>query len=276
MVCWPYTKLMCARADVDLGAAFVLCSYEAARAAGVADDRLVFLHSGADAHDHWFVSSRWSLAESPGIRTVNDAALRAAGIGVDDVARFDLYSCFPVAVELAMDAIGLGGLAAGDTRPLTVTGGLGFAGGPLNNYVSHSIAAMAQACRRDPGSFGVTTALGWYATKHSAGVWSTRPPHASCFTRVEPDETQRAVDALPSRSTTGPYDGTATVEATEVVVDRDGAPQQLVALALTDDGRRVVSCSGDGDLAREAMTSPLEGSRVKLAADGDRSVLVSG
>jgi acetyl-CoA C-acetyltransferase len=274
MVCWPYPKLMCARADVDLGAALILCSYEAARAAGVADDRLVFLHSGADAHDHWFVSSRWSLAESPAIGIVTDAAFRAAGVATDDVARFDLYSCFPVAVELAMDAIGLRGLAAGDARPLTVTGGLGFAGGPLNNYVSHSIAAMAQACREDPGSIGVTTALGWYATKHSAGVWSTRPPDASCFTRVDPGVTQRAVDELPSRSTTGPYDGAATVEATEVVVDRDGAPQQVVALALTSDARRVVSCSGDADLARAAMDSPLEGAQVKLVADGDRSVLV--
>ena len=37
------------------------------------------------------------------------------------------------------------GLALDDPqRPLTVTGGLTFAGGPWNNYVTHSIATMAE------------------------------------------------------------------------------------------------------------------------------------
>jgi acetyl-CoA C-acetyltransferase len=45
MVCFPYPKRMCANIDVDQAAALLLCSYEAARAAGIADDRMVFLHS---------------------------------------------------------------------------------------------------------------------------------------------------------------------------------------------------------------------------------------
>ena len=90
----------------------LLCSYEAARAAGVADDRMVFLHAGADAHDHWFVTERAALAEAPAIGIAARAALGAAGIGVDDIARFDLYSCFPAAVEMAMHALGLRGRRA--------------------------------------------------------------------------------------------------------------------------------------------------------------------
>ena len=157
MITFPYPKRMCANIDVDQSAAILLCSYEATRRAGVAEDRLVFPRAGADAHDHFFVTERDRLDTSPALAAAGQAALRGADATVDDVARFDLYSCFPSAVQVAMAALGLRGPSGGDARPLTVTGGLGFAGGPANNYPTHAIAAMVQACRRDPGSLGFVT-----------------------------------------------------------------------------------------------------------------------
>ena len=176
MVTYPYTKLMCANIFTDQAAAILLCSPEAARAAGVPEERLVYLHAGADGADRQFFTERSSLAESPGLRATTGGALAGAGIGVDDIARFDLYSCFPSAVQTAMKELGLAGPAGGDDRPLTVTGGLSFFGGPGNNYVSHSVAAMVDACRADPGSLGLVTGIGYYLTKHSAGIYSTTPP----------------------------------------------------------------------------------------------------
>jgi acetyl-CoA C-acetyltransferase len=263
MVTAPYPKRMCANIDVDQGAAVVLCSYEAARAAGLPDDRLVFLHAGADASDHWFVIERPSLAHSLAIGAVVHGALEAAGFGVDDVARFDLYSCFPSAVELALDAIGLGGPAGGDPRPLTVTGGLCFAGGPVNNYPTHALAAMTTALRADPGSVGVTTALGWYATKHSAGVWSTTPP-AGGYRRVDPKETQAIVDAVPPRPTVDEHDGPATVEATEVVMERDGTPAQAILYVRTAHGARTMATTSDRDVAGAMVDEAFEGRRVTI------------
>lgn len=267
MVCFPYPKRMCANIDVDQGAALLLCSYDAARAAGVADDRMVFLHAGADAHDHWFVTERESLAASPAIRAVGEAVTEAAGIGVDDVARFDLYSCFPSAVQVAMRALGLAGPAGGDDRPLTVTGGLGFAGGPVNNYVTHGIARMVEACRDDPDSYGLTTALGWYATKHSAGVWSTRPPVAG-YRRVPPTQTQAAVDRLPSREPAGCVDASVTLEASSVLFERDGSPCLAIVAGLTPDGRRALATTSDADLAGALTQEPWEGRTVAIKTDG--------
>ena len=235
MVTFPYPKRMCANMGVDQAAAVVMCSYDAARAAGIADDRLVFPLAGADAHDQWFFSERDRLDTSPAIRLAAGAALDAAQLGIDDVARFDLYSCFPAAVQIAMGALELGGPAAGDARPLTVTGGLGFAGGPVNNYPTHAIAAMVEACRRDPGSIGYVGALGWYSTKHSIGLYSTEPP-TNGYQRVEPAVTQASVDELASREIAGAYAGPAHVEATAVVYDRDGAPSVAIVTALTPTG----------------------------------------
>ncbi len=273
IVTFPYTKRMCANIDVDQAAALLLCSYESARAAGVDDHRLVFPRSGADAHDHYFFSERWSLSESPAISLAGRAALAAAGFDVDDVARFDLYSCFPAAVQIAMDALGLTGPAGGDTRPLTVTGGLAFAGGPANDYPTHAIAAMVDACRDDPGSVGLVHALGWYVTKHSIGVYSSTPPPGG-FVRVPGAELQPAVDAGPARTTAGGYEGTAEVEATAVVCERDGTPSLAIVSALTSAGRRALANSRDPDVLTAMTEAPWEGRVVKLRTDGSTNELV--
>lgn len=273
MITFPYLKRLCANIDVDQAAALLLCSYETARAAGVPDDRMVFPRAGADAHDHFFVTERDRLDASPAIRAVGTATLAAAGVSLDDVARFDLYSCFPSAVEVAMGALGLPGPAGGDDRPLTVTGGLGFAGGPANNYPTHAIAAMVDACREDPGSVGFVSAIGWYITKHAAGCYSTTPPPDG-FVRVDPAETQRIVDALPRRDTAGAYTGPATVEATAVVVERDGVPSLGIVAARTPDGRRALANTRDVDTLREMIDTAWEGRPVQLVAEDATNRLV--
>jgi acetyl-CoA C-acetyltransferase len=274
MVTFPYTKRMCANIDVDQAAAVLLCSYEAARAAGVADDRLVFPLSGADTHDQYFFSERWTLAESPAIRIASQAALEAVALGVDDVARFDLYSCFPAAVQIAMGALDLAGPANGDDRPLTVTGGLAFAGGPANDYPTHAIAAMVDACRRDPGSVGLVHALGWYVTKHSVGLYSSTPPENG-FIRIAAAEAQATIDAAPARAVAGAFAGTATVEATAVAFERDGSPSLAIVTALTPDGRRALANSRDPDAMKAMTTEPWEGRTVELRTDGTTNELVT-
>ena len=272
IVTFPYPKRMCANIDVDQSAALLLCSYEAARDLDVPEDRLVYPLAGADAHDHFLFSERDTLCDSTAIAAAGRDALAAAGVGVDDVARFDLYSCFPSAVQIGMRALGLGGPLAGDDRPLTVTGGLGFAGGPANDYPTHAIAAMVQACRQDPGSIGMVSALGWYATKHSIGVYSTTPP-ANGFTRVDKTATQAQVDALPGRERAGTFDGDATVESTAVVFDRDTGPSFAIVTALTPDGRRALANSRDAGVLASMVEEPWEGRSVRLTTDGSTNSL---
>jgi len=267
MVTYPYTKLMNANIFTDQAAALLVCSPETARAAGVPEDRLVHLHAGADGADRQFFTERWSLAESPGLRATAADALAAAGVGVDDIARFDLYSCFPSAVQMAMKELALAGPARGDDRPLTVTGGLSFFGGPGNNYVSHSVAAMVDACRADPGSLGLVTGLGYYLTKHSAGIYSTTPPERG-YVRADPSTTNERIEATPARRPAGAYAGPATVEATVVQYNREGDPALAVLAALTPDGGRALANSTDPSAMASMVTEEWAGRSVELTTDG--------
>ena len=177
-------------------------------------------------------------------------------------------------MQLALASLGLAGPDGGDERPITVTGGLPFAGGPGNNYVTHSIATMVEACRRDPGAVGLVTALGWYATKHSVGLYSSVPPAAG-FRAVDPAETQRAVDVGPSREPAGLVDGDGTVEATSVAFDRDGAPTIGILSVLLPDGRRALANCFDADALGAMCAQAWEGTTATLRTEGDVNLLVT-
>jgi acetyl-CoA C-acetyltransferase len=265
MIGFPYPKLLNANIQTDQAAALILCSVAAAAAAGIPEDEWVYVHAGADAHDHWFPSNRWSLAESPAIQSAGRAALDLASAGIDDIGHIDLYSCFPSAVEMGASALGL---SLDDVaRPLTVTGGLGFAGGPGNNYATHSIAAMVECLRRDPGSLGLITALGWYATKHAVGIYSSRPPAAgfrSAGTRVQ-DE----VDALPSRPAVADHEGPVTIESFTVMFERDNVPAVGILACLLADGRRTWANTRHPELMHALMEHDLIGQPAMLRSGGE-------
>lgn len=267
MVTYPYTKLMNANIFTDQAAAMLLCSPEAARAAGVPDDRLVYLQAGADGADRQYFTGRWSLAESPGLRQTAGDALAAAGVGVDDIARFDIYSCFPSAVQMGMKELRLAGPDGGDDRPLTVTGGLSFFGGPGNNYVSHSVAAMVDACRADPGSLGMVTGLGYYLTKHSAGIYASTPPRCG-YVRADPAATREKIEATPAREPAGAYSGPATVETSTVQYNREGEPALGILVALTPDGRRALANTIEPSVLGSMVSEEWAGRPVEFTTDG--------
>ena len=147
MISWPYTKLMNSNNMVDQGAALVLTSVGEGDAIFRSPRSVGFSRTQEPMRTTPMRSAIAPIStRSPAIRIAGRRALRLAGVGIDDVDLIDVYSCFPSAVQVAANELGL---PAGDpSRPLTVTGGLTFAGGPWNNYVTHSIATMAERAGR--------------------------------------------------------------------------------------------------------------------------------
>ena len=231
----PYTKLMTANLQVDQGAAIVLCSSEAADAAGIPADRRIFVAATAAATDHWFTIERDRLDRSPAIAACAGAALGHAGADIDDVGLIDLYSCFPSAVQIAANELGLD--LERDSRPPTVTGGLTFAGGPASNYPMHSLATLSDALR-DQGGLGLATGVGWFMTKHALALLSADPPSRP-FGDFSP---QAEVDALPRRE---PGAGEGEIETYTVLFDRDAQPTSGIVSSIGPDGSRSLAARHD-------------------------------
>lgn len=266
MIGLPYPKYMNSNNDVDMAAAVIVCSVEAARRLGVPEDRWVFPLSGSDCHEHNYVSHRDSFTRTPAIELGGAAALQLAGVGIDDVEVIDLYSCFPSAVQLGARSLGID-----LDRQWSRTGGLPFAGGPWNNYSMHAIATVVHDLRDRPGAYGLVWANGGYATKHAFGVYSTTPPGAG-FRHARP---QDEIDTLPRREVAEAHDavGPASIEAYTVMFSRHNEPEQAIASCLLADGRRAWGTSSDPAVAAAMCDGEWVGVEVELGAEGDLQLL---
>ncbi|OBG18403.1 acetyl-CoA acetyltransferase [Mycolicibacterium celeriflavum] len=248
MICDPYPRLLVARDQVNQGAAAIMMSVAAARRLGVPEEKWVYLHGHSDMTEQGLLD-RVDLGASPAAVHAAREALRVAGIGVDDVATFDLYSCFPFPVFVICEALGVD---ADDPRGLTVTGGLPYFGGPGNSYSLHAIAETVTQLRDNPGRFGFVGANGGTMSKYSVGIYSTLP--ADWRTDRSADLNAK-VAALPTVPVTERPEGRATIETYSVRYDwpvRTG----IIVGRLDSDDSRFLAISEDDDL-------------VALMSDGD-------
>ena len=254
-ISWPYTKLMNANLSVDMAAALVVCSWAKARQLGVGEDKMVFPVAGAEGYDHFSASVRQSFHTSPGIRITGRRAMDLAGVDTGDLDFVDLYSCFPSAVQIAAAELGLD-----DGRPLTVTGGLTFGGGPLNNYVMHSIARTVELLRETPGGHALVTANGGNLYKHAIGVYASEPPQHG----FRCADVKQEIAALPSRTCLPSYTGLTTIEAYTVMYYED-KPELGHVSCLTDAGERTWVNVEDPLLLEEMVANEFCGQRLGVS-----------
>jgi acetyl-CoA C-acetyltransferase len=276
MVGYPYSKLMTAIMDVDMAAAVIVASDAMADSMGVPVDRRVYLRGWGYAEDPPPVAGRVELWRSGAMEAAAAAALQGAGAGVEDVAHFDLYSCFASSIEFSLDALGIEGAAARSRgpevvpeRPVSVTGGLAYHGGPGSNYMTHSLATMVQELRRDPGSLGMVSGVGMHMNKHVFAAYSTEPGPL-----VPPDDRSVSAQAtMDQAAIVDSFEGPARVATYSVVHGRDGEPDwgALVCDLPSEAGAptRCYARLADPDALIEAEHAELVGRTVQLvSADG--------
>lgn len=260
-VFWPYPKLMNANNMVEQGAALLVCSAAAAARAGVPREQWIFPWAGTEAHDTYAIGARAGLHRSPAIRIAGRSVLQLTDVGLDDIGLVDVYSCFPSAVQVAATELGLP--LDDPARPLTLTGGLTFAGGPWNNYVTHSIATMMTALREKQG-LGLITANGGYLTKHAMGLYGTQPPPDGFrWANVQSD-----VDREPTIAALDAWEGVGALESWTVGHGRAGEPEAGFMAVRTPDGARTFAVTREPDQLKTLVTEDITGAAVAVRADG--------
>jgi acetyl-CoA C-acetyltransferase len=261
MIYSPYPKYVNAVMDVDMGAAIIVTDAATAREWGLGAEDVAYLSGWADAHDLWYLSERPVLHRSPALTECARRALDSAGITMDELQGLDLYACFPSSVEVARDSFAI---APDDPRPLTLTGGLPYHGGPGSNYVTHSIANTMHWLRDGRGDHALVHGNGYYLTKHSVGVYSRRPPGD---VPEPPEKLQEYIDSLadPLVVETSVEDATTgTVVAYTAPFDRERGPQP--AIGLVDMGGRRTVAFADDALTTELLAHDGVGTRVVVGS----------
>lgn len=256
---WPYTKWHNSQWNVDQAAALIFCSAGTARALGIASDRWVFPWAAAESNHMVPVTERPELHRSPGFAHAGRAVADHVGMAPNEAGHVDLYSCFPIAVRT--QALELG-LDLG--RDLTVTGGMTWAGGPLNNYVIQAAVKLAQVLRADPGSTGLLTSISGMITKQGASMWSAQPP-AQPFANIDVTDAV-AAELQPKPYRTGDNEQASVVSYT-VIWGREG-PERAVVIGEFADGARTLLVSAIPAVMAAAVAGEFCGRFVVASTDG--------
>src|SRR6202795_4142318 len=234
LIAWPYTKLMVANPTVNMGGAILMTSLAKARAAGIAEDRLIHVWGGASAEEPRDYLVRDQFFESHAQNAVLKAVMQLAG---DDGKAFDaieLYSCFPCVPKMARRTLGLGP----DMQP-TVTGGLTFFGAPLNTYMTHAACAMVRKLRGG-AKLGLLYGQGGFVTKHHGLVLSRQPPQGAlkqdASVQAEADRRKGAVPAFVTEA-----GGKGKVESFTVIYGGKGDVEHGAVMMRTANGARTLA-----------------------------------
>ena len=126
---------------------------------------------------------------------------------------------------------------------------------------------MVHRLREDREAIGLTSALGWYVTKHALGLYSSMEPPAP-YRDLAPE-----VDRPPARTATAIHIGPATVESYTVNHGADG-PESVILTALTADGTRALARTTDQALLDLALTGDALGATIAFA-DGAGKIAVA-
>ena len=257
LIAWPYPKLMVANPSVNQAAAVIVTSLAMARKLGIAEEKILHIWGGAYASEPEDYLERDRYDHSTAQAAVLAEAVKIAGGDAAKFDRLELYSCFPVVPHMALDSLGLDQ----ETSVPTVAGGLTFFGGPLNNYMSHAIAAMTQILRAHPGEIGLLYGQGGYVNKHQTLVVSTAPSPAPFKTgataQTIADEARGDIPELALE-----YAGPAVLETYTVTYARDADPINGIVIARTPDGKRVMARVPASDSASIAILTSSDANAV--------------
>jgi acetyl-CoA C-acetyltransferase len=258
MLAFPYTKLHTSQWNVDQAAGLIFCSVAAARAARIPEERWIFPRAVVESNHMIPLCERAELHRAPGFQVAGRRAFERAGVTADDLTHLELYSCFPAAVRVQIRELEL---PPGAT--LSVTGGMTFAGGPLNNFVLQALARLVQLLREAPRGCGLVTALSGIIAKQAVTIWAREPGPGFVYE----DVAREVARVTPTVRVVGDYVGPARVASSTVVWGPAG-PWYAVALCDVGGGLRTLARSEEPALLRALTEQELGGRAVRVAPQG--------
>ncbi|MCY4045694.1 MAG: hypothetical protein OXE99_11510 [Cellvibrionales bacterium] len=237
MLAFPYTKRHNSSWNVDQASAILICSTEKATALGVDQKHWIFPVAATASNHMLAVSEREHLARCPGAEEAAKALYELSNMAPVAIDLVELYSCFPVGVLSFVDALGLEGRSS-----LTTTGGMPFAGGPLNNYVIQSTVKTLELLESINKVTALVSNISGMNTKQGLFLYSKN---------YQPfqyqDVTEKVAQVQTKKTVLTDYQGQATIVASTVLFQKNTA-ERVVVIAENESGERVVAYSQDAAL----------------------------
>ena len=268
LVGFPYTKYLNSMIRVNMASSLVVMSEKLTKELKIPQNKKVYIHGSCVLNDIWNVSKRPSLNESPAIRECGKEVLSQAGISLSEISFLDIYSCFPSAVQIAQKELSLD---SNDDRPLTVTGGLPYFGGPGNAYTMFSSSEMIKKLRSNPNEYGMVTANSWFLTKHAINIFSCKPPQEidweKDFIKLQSEINSREIKNFNTKP-----NGLGKVISYTIVQGRKNLEYGIVIGELEDKSKFIANILGEQSFLKKLTENELLGIKGEVKHTSERNI----
>jgi len=260
----PYTKYMCSNPFVDQSGAILLTTQKFAEELNIKPSKWIYLMGGGDLQNIFNITQRPSLIKSPAVKHASRLSLAQAGLKLEDIDLFDFYSCFPSMVQIIRNALKI---KEEDPRPLTITGGMPFFGGPWNNYSLHPVITSVDLIRKNSSLKIMQIANGGWNTKLSVVIYGKNPPIKS-WTADEFSEVQKEIVKEELPKPVEEANGILTIEAYTITYKRDGTPDLGIVIGLLENGSRTLAViKGNSKILEKLSQQELVGKKFGVFHD---------
>ncbi len=269
MLAFPYTKNHNCRWNVNQAVAIIVCSAGKAMELGLDQAGWIYPLSASQSRQVFTLDQQRDLHSNPGTVMSGERAYDLAGVSPQEVNAADLYSCFPSSVRsFALD------LQLEEDCPLSVTGSMAFAGGPLNHSSLDGVARMVEVLRTGEGlaagerRIGLVSILSGIFGKQACALFSNVPNNAGYGFE---DVTDAVAESSPPVVLNGDYKGKARVAGYTVVYKKEVASHAFAYCDTPDGERTVVKCD-EGELLARMTREEFCGREVQILTGGRFSV----
>ena len=169
-IAYPYNKLHNSSWNVNQASALILTSEDIANKLSIPSAQRVYPLVSSETNHMIGVIQRPDITNPVGLQLAAKFLLETAAKNKVIPTLYELYSCFPVAVQLFAESLNVP-----ENIDKTITGGMPFAGGPLNNYMLHATAQMLMRIRKHTNEIGLITGVSGMMTKQALAIWGKDP-----------------------------------------------------------------------------------------------------
>ena len=252
---FPYNKYHCTSWNVNQACAIIICSEDVANKLDIPIEKRVYPLASSENNHMISTLQRPNLIQSEGMQLAANFILGICSKYNIKPDLYDLYSCFPVAVQMFAKSLKLE-----DINDKTITGAMPFAGGPLNSYVLHSTAKLIEKLREN-NNVGIVTGVSGMMTKQSYALWSKNPlidfKYKDCTHKAK--EIELPVKLSDQKSGSGKIIGYTILVKNNI--------NKAIIFVDTDDKKRKLITSSNETVINEMQNTEWVGKRINFKED---------
>ena len=252
---FPYNKLHCTSWNVNQASAIIICNENIADKLGIPREQRIYPLASSENNHMISLIQRENIIDPVGLKLAAKYIKDTLTSHRKSIDYYDLYSCFPIAVQMFCDSLNIN-----LSSSTSITGGMSFAGGPLNHYVLTSTVKLIEKLRSDKSKIGLITGVSGVMTKQSFALWSGKFIEDFSFKDVTEDTklNDKPKNLSPKDS------GTAKIIGYTILNDKKYNEKKAVIYAEDENKDRLVLHSKNNMIISEMEKNEWVGKKVKF------------